>query len=47
MITDHVESGRTPGGYGFFVICEERWPYFGGGLVPERSATHNGTAVVD
>jgi CubicO group peptidase (beta-lactamase class C family) len=34
-------------GYGFSVICEERWPYFGGGLVPHGSVTHNGAGGVD
>ncbi len=34
-------------GYGFSVVCEERWPYFGGGLVPPGSVTHNGAGGVD
>lgn len=33
-------------GYGFSVICEERWPYFGGGLVPFGSATHPGAGGI-
>jgi CubicO group peptidase (beta-lactamase class C family) len=34
-------------GYGFGVICEFRWPYFGGGLVPPGSVTHPGAGGVD
>lgn len=33
-------------GYGFSVICKERWPYFGGGLVPEGTATHAGSGGI-
>jgi CubicO group peptidase (beta-lactamase class C family) len=33
-------------GYGFSVVCEERWPYFGGGLVPLGSATHPGAGGI-
>ncbi len=34
-------------GYGFSVICQERWPYFGGALVPPGSATHAGAGGID
>ena len=34
-------------GYGFSVICQERWPYFGGGLVPPGSVTHAGAGGID
>ena len=34
-------------GYGFSVICEHRWPYFGGGLVPPGSVTHPGAGGID
>jgi len=34
-------------GYGFSVLCEQRWPYFGGGLVPPGSVTHNGAGGID
>jgi CubicO group peptidase (beta-lactamase class C family) len=34
-------------GYGFSVICKERWPYFGGGLVPVGTATHAGAGGID
>jgi CubicO group peptidase (beta-lactamase class C family) len=33
-------------GYGFSVICQERWPYFGGGLIPPGSATHAGSGGI-
>jgi CubicO group peptidase (beta-lactamase class C family) len=33
-------------GYGFSVICQERWPYFGGGLVPPGSVTHAGSGGI-
>lgn len=33
-------------GYGFSVICQERWPYFGGGLVPPGTATHAGSGGI-
>jgi hypothetical protein len=33
-------------GYGFSVICKERWPYFGGGLVPPGTATHAGSGGI-
>jgi CubicO group peptidase (beta-lactamase class C family) len=33
-------------GYGFSVICQERWPYFGGGLVPPGSVTHAGAGGI-
>jgi CubicO group peptidase (beta-lactamase class C family) len=33
-------------GYGFSVICRERWPYFGGGLVPSGTATHAGAGGI-
>jgi len=34
-------------GYGFSVICEQRWPWFGGGLVPMGSVTHPGAGGVN
>ena len=34
-------------GYGFSVICEQRWPWFGGGLVPNGSVTHPGAGGVN
>ena len=34
-------------GYGFGVICEQRWPYFGGGLVPPGSVSHPGAGGID
>ena len=34
-------------GYGFAVTCEQRWPYFGGGLVPPGSVTHPGAGGID
>jgi len=34
-------------GYGFSVICEQRWPYFGGGLVSPGSVTHPGAGGID
>ena len=34
-------------GYGFGVVCEYRWPYFGGGLVPPGSVTHPGAGGID
>lgn len=34
-------------GYGFGVICESRWPYFGGGLVPNGSLSHPGAGGID
>jgi CubicO group peptidase (beta-lactamase class C family) len=34
-------------GYGFGVVCEERWPYFGGGLVPKGSLSHPGAGGID
>lgn len=34
-------------GYGFGVICEYRWPYFGGGLVPPGSVNHPGAGGID
>ena len=34
-------------GYGFGVICEARWPYFGGGLVPKGSLSHPGAGGID
>lgn len=34
-------------GYGFSVICEQRWPYFGGGLVPLGSVTHPGAGGIN
>ena len=33
--------------YGFGVICEARWPYFGGGLVPNGSLSHPGAGGID
>jgi len=33
-------------GYGFSIICKERWPYFGGGLVPPGTVTHAGSGGV-
>jgi len=33
-------------GYGFSIICKERWPYFGGGLVPPGTATHAGSGGI-
>lgn len=44
VLFGHAEASW---GYGFSVICEERWPYFGGGLVPKGSVTHNGAGGVD
>lgn len=34
-------------GYGFGVVCESRWPYFGGGLVPSGSLSHPGAGGID
>lgn len=34
-------------GYGFGVVCESRWPYFGGGLVPNGSLSHPGAGGID
>lgn len=28
------------------MICQERWPYFGGGLIPPGSATHAGSGGI-
>lgn len=33
-------------GFGFGVICEERWPYFGGALVPTGSVSHPGAGGI-
>jgi CubicO group peptidase (beta-lactamase class C family) len=33
-------------GYGFGVICEQRWAYFGGGLVPPGSVSHPGAGGI-
>jgi CubicO group peptidase (beta-lactamase class C family) len=34
-------------GYGFSVICEERWPYYGGGLIPPGSVSRAGAGGID
>lgn len=34
-------------GYGFGIICAQRWPYFGGGLVPNGSVSHPGAGGID
>lgn len=34
-------------GYGFSVLCEQRWKYFGGGLVPNGSVSHPGAGGID
>ena len=34
-------------GYGFSVTCEQRWAWFGGGLVPFGTATHPGAGGID
>ena len=34
-------------GYGFSVLGSERWPYFGGGLVPHGTARHAGAGGID
>lgn len=34
-------------GYGFSVICEQRWSWFGGGLVPNGAVTHPGAGGVN
>jgi len=34
-------------GYGFGVICESRWPSFGGGLVSNGSLSHPGAGGID
>jgi serine-type D-Ala-D-Ala carboxypeptidase len=34
-------------GYGFAVACEQRWPYFGGGLIPPGSVMHPGAGGID
>jgi CubicO group peptidase (beta-lactamase class C family) len=34
-------------GYGFSVLCEQRWPNFAGGLVPPGSVTHPGAGGID
>ena len=34
-------------GYGFAVINEQRWPYFGGCLVPPGSVSHPGAGGID
>lgn len=44
VLFGHAEASW---GYGFSVICHERWPYFGGGLVPAGSVTHNGAGGID
>lgn len=33
-------------GYGFSVVCEQRWPWFAGGLVPFGSASHPGAGGI-
>lgn len=44
VLFGHAEASW---GYGFSVICHEPWPYFGGGLVPAGSVTHNGAGGID
>ncbi|MFV2038908.1 MAG: serine hydrolase domain-containing protein [Acidimicrobiales bacterium] len=44
VLFGHAEASW---GYGFSVICHERWPYFGGGLVPPGSVTHTGAGGID
>ena len=34
-------------GYGFAVACAQRWPYFGGGLLPPGSVAHPGAGGID
>jgi CubicO group peptidase (beta-lactamase class C family) len=34
-------------GYGFSVLGHERWPYFGGGIVPLGTARHAGAGGID
>ena len=34
-------------GYGFSVLGHERWPYFGGGIVPVGTARHAGAGGID
>ncbi len=34
-------------GYGFSVLGHERWPYFGGGIVPRGTARHAGAGGID
>jgi len=34
-------------GYGFSVLGRERWPYFGGGIVPVGAARHTGAGGID
>lgn len=34
-------------GYGFSVLGRERWPYFGGGIVPVGTARHAGAGGID
>lgn len=38
---------RGSWGYGFSVVCEQRWPWFGGGLVPDGTVTHPGAGGVN
>ena len=33
-------------GYGFSVLCEQRWDWFGGGLVPPGSVSHPGAGGI-
>ncbi len=34
-------------GYGFSITCEQRWAWFGGGLVPFGTATHPGAGGIN
>ena len=46
VIGDRVEAKEASWGWGFGVICHERWPYFGGGLVPVGSVSHPGAGGI-
>ena len=34
-------------GYGFAVTCEQRWPWYGGGLLPYGTASHPGAGGIN
>lgn len=47
-VPDLLFGGREASwGYGFSVLDYERWPYFGGGLVPRGTARHSGAGGID
>ena len=46
LFGEDVTVREASWGYGFSIIGEQQWPWFGGGLVPPGSATHPGAGGI-